>query len=206
MVASYVQLLARRYRGRLDADADEFIEYAVEGATRMQTLINDLLAYSRVGKQTEPLARVDSEAAFGRALANLGEAIDGSGAVVTHGRLPSVVADFPQLVQLFQNLVGNAIKFQEGGPPEVHAEARRLPGEWLFSVRDNGIGIDPEFAERIFAIFARLHTRGEYEGSGIGLSICKKIVERHGGRIWTEPNDDPGSTFYFTIPERVPNG
>jgi signal transduction histidine kinase/DNA-binding response OmpR family regulator len=207
MVTSYVQLLARRYQGKLDADADEFIAYAVDGATRMQALINDLLAYSRVGTRGKPFEPTDCEAVLDQALANLQVAIEDNGAVVTHDPLPTVMADGTQLVQLFQNLIGNAIKFRGDESPRVHISAHRQSAienrksdEWVFSVRDNGIGIDPEYHERIFIIFQRLHTREEYPGTGIGLSVCRKIVERHGGRIWVESQPGKGSTFYFTIP------
>jgi len=200
MVASYTQLLARRYKGKLDADADEFIGYAVDGALRMQRLINDLLAYSRVGTRGKPFEPTNCNDVFNHAVANLRAAIEENGAVVTHDRLPTVMADFTQMVQLFQNLIGNAIKFHSDRRPEVHVAARQNDAKWLFSVRDNGIGIAPEHYERIFVIFQRLHGRGEYPGTGIGLAICKRIVERHKGRIWIESEVGKGSTFYFTIP------
>jgi len=200
MAASYTQLLARRYKGKLDADADDFIGYAVDGATRMQVLINDLLAYSRVFRHGKPLEPVDCGSVFAIACANLRAAIEESRAVVTSSLLPTVLADRTQMVQVFQNLIGNAIKFRGEAQPEIRVEAELRRTEWLFAVRDNGIGIDPEFAERIFVIFQRLHTRKEYPGTGIGLSICKRIVERHGGRIWVESEPEKGSTFYFTIP------
>ena len=200
MVSSYTQLLARRYQGQLDADADEFIAYAVDGANRMQRLINDLLAYSRVGTRAKGFEPTDCTAVLDQALANLKAAIEKSGAVVTHDPLPTVMADKLQLVQLFQNLIGNAIKFHVEKPPRIHVSAEQKGNEWVFSVRDNGIGIDPQYAERIFVIFQRLHTREEYPGTGIGLAICKKIVERRGGRIWVESQPGTGSTFYFTIP------
>ena len=202
MVSSYTQLLARRYKGRLDTNADEFIAYAVDGANRMQRLINDLLAYSRVstlGKEFEP---TDFTAILDVALANLKMAIEESGAVVTRGPLPIVMADKLQLGQLFQNLVGNAVKYHGEEAPRVHVSAEQKGNEWVFAVRDNGIGIDPQYAERVFVIFQRLHTREQYSGTGIGLAICKKIVERHGGRIWVESQLGSGSTFYFTIYER----
>jgi signal transduction histidine kinase len=200
MVASYTQLLARRYKSKLDSDADEFIGYAVDGANRMQRLINDLLAYSRVTAQDKVLERVDCNGLLEEVLSNVRVALEESRAVVTHDPLPTVMADGRQLGQLFQNLIGNAIKFRGEEPPMVHVSAERRMGEWLFSVRDNGIGVDPQYAERIFVIFQRLHNREEYPGTGIGLAICKKIVERHGGRIWVESQVDQGATFHFTLP------
>ncbi|MGH8606848.1 MAG: sensor histidine kinase [Gammaproteobacteria bacterium] len=199
MVASYLQLLERRYQGRLDADAHEFIGYAVDGAKRMQVLINDLLAYSRVTTRRQPLVPVDCEAVLKATLADLGRAIAETGATVTHGPLPKVSGDPIQLGQLFQNLIGNALKFRGKEPPEVRIEAAEHPSEWVFSVRDNGIGIEPQYAERVFVIFERLHGPGRYPGTGIGLAICKKIVARHGGRIWVESQPGQGATFYFTI-------
>jgi light-regulated signal transduction histidine kinase (bacteriophytochrome) len=200
MVASYTQLLAKRYHGKLDADADEFIGYAVDGATRMQRLIKDLLAYSRVTTQGQVFERVDSKVLLKEVLSNLRLAVEESRAVVTHGALPMVMADGVQLGQLLQNLIGNAIKFRSEEVPWVHVSAERRTNEWLFSVRDNGIGIDPQYAERIFIIFQRLHNREEYPGTGIGLAMCKKIVERHGGRIWMKSQLGKGATFYFTLP------
>jgi len=200
MVSSYVQLLGRRYKGKLDADADEFIGYAVEGAYRMQKLINDLLAYSRIGTQGKDFKPTDCEAIFEQAIYNLQTAVEESGTVVTHDTLPTVPADATQLIQVFQNLIGNAIKFRSTELPRVHVSAERRTSEWLFSVCDNGIGIDPQNHDRIFAIFQRLHGRGEYAGTGIGLTICRKIVERHGGRIWVTSELGKGATFYFTIP------
>jgi signal transduction histidine kinase len=200
MVASYTQLLQRRYQGQLDADADDFIAFAVDGATRMQTLINDLLAYSRVSTRGQPSAQTDCTRAFEQAVAQLQAAVQESGARVTCRGLPVVRADGSQLVQLFQNLIGNALKFRGSNPPQVHLSARPHQGGWLFSVRDNGIGIDPRHHERIFDIFQRVHARDQYPGTGIGLAICKKIVERHGGRIWVESEPGQGSTFSFTLP------
>ena len=199
MVSSYTQLLARRYQGKLDANADEFIAYAVDGANRMQRLINDLLAYSRVGTRGKEFEPTDCAAAFDLALANLQAATVENGAVVTRDPLPTLMADKLQIGQLFQNLIGNAVKYHGAEPPRVHVSAERKGDDWVFSVRDNGIGIDPQYAERIFVIFQRLHTREEYPGTGIGLAICKKIVERHGGRIWMESQLGSGTTFYFTI-------
>jgi light-regulated signal transduction histidine kinase (bacteriophytochrome) len=203
MVSSYTQLLACRYKGQLDADADEFIEYAVDGANRMQVLINDLLHYSRVGTRGKQLAPTDTKAVFDAAYDNLRRAIEESGAEVTSGELPIVRGDDVQLGQLFQNLIGNAIKFCGEAPPEVRVEAEWRDGEWRFSVSDNGIGIEPEYRERIFVIFQRLHGRTEYSGTGIGLAVCKKIVERHGGKIWVESEPGEGSTFYFTLQRAV---
>lgn len=200
MVSSYTQLLARRYRGKLDQDADEFIEYAVDGATRMQTLINDLLTYSRVGTQGRELSPTDLSEVFAAARDNLKIAAEESGATVTSGELPAVMGDFTQLVQLFQNLIGNAIKFRGEEPPEIRVGAERRGRDWLLHVQDNGIGIDPQYAERVFVIFQRLHTREDYPGTGIGLAVSKRIVERHGGRMWIESEPGKGSTFFFTLP------
>jgi len=200
MVASYTQLLSRRYKGKLDADADEFIAFAVDGASRMQRLIQDLLTYSRVGTKGLELLRVSSEGALQQALINLRSAIDESGALVTHDPLPEILADEMQLIQLFQNLVGNAIKYQNTGIPRVHiSAARNSVMKWIFSVKDNGLGIDPQYFEKIFGMFQRLHKREEFAGTGIGLAICKKIVERHGGRISVESQLGQGSTFQFAL-------
>jgi signal transduction histidine kinase len=199
MVTSYVQLLAKRYKGKLDSDADEFIGFAEDGAIRMWKLINDLLTYSRVGTHGKGLEPTDCEMALNQSLDNLKVAMEENGALVTHDPLPTVMADNPQLVQLFQNLIGNAIKFRGDEAPRVHVSASRNGNGWTFSVRDNGIGIAPEYAKRIFVIFQRLHSREKYAGTGIGLSICKKIVERHGGRIWVESELGKGTTFYFTL-------
>jgi PAS domain S-box-containing protein len=205
MVASYTQLLARRYRGKLDEDAEEFIGYAVDGVTRMQELINDLLAYSRVGTRGGHFGPTPLEPVVNRVLTTLATAIEESGAEVTCDPLPTVEGDPVQLGQLFQNLIGNAIKFRGADPPRVHIGARRGDDEWVFTVRDNGIGIAPEFADRIWVIFQRLHSRDEYPGTGIGLAICKKIVERHGGQISVESEPGSGSTFRFNIPDRQGN-
>jgi light-regulated signal transduction histidine kinase (bacteriophytochrome) len=200
MISSYVQLLSRRYKGQLDADADEFIAFAVDGTLRMQQLINDLLAYSRVGTRGKPPMPTNFEDVFEKTMANLKMAITESVVEVTHDPLPTAMADELQMVQLFQNLIGNAIKFRNKENPQVHVSARQEGNEWVFSVRDNGIGIDPQFHDRIFVLFQRLHGREEYPGTGIGLTVSKKIVERHGGRIWLESEQGKGTTFYFTIP------
>jgi PAS domain S-box-containing protein len=202
MVASYTQLLAQRYKGRLDSDADEFIAYAVDGAHRMQLLIADLLAYCRVETKGKELRETDSEGALAQALLNLQGALEESGGMVTHDSLPTVFADGAQLVQLFQNLVGNAIKYHGADPPRVHVSANNGGEEWTFSVRDNGLGIDPKYFDKIFVMFQRLHGREEFSGTGIGLTVCKKIAERHGGRIWVESEPGKGSTFYFALPAK----
>jgi PAS domain S-box-containing protein len=204
MVTSYTQLLAGRYKGRLDSDADEFIAFAVDGCHRMQGLIKDLLVYSRAGTNGRVLREVSAENALKEALANLRATIDQSGAVVTHDALPAVRTDETQLTQVFQNLVGNAIKYHGAEVPRVHVSVTKNGGdEWIFSVRDNGLGIDPQYFDRIFILFQRLHGRDEFEGTGIGLAICKKILERLGGRIWVESQANKGSTFYFALPETM---
>src|SRR6202035_3977018 len=200
MVASFTQLLAKRYKGKLDDDAQEFINYAVDGATRMQTLISDLLAYARIGTQGKSLVPTDCEALFSRVLESLKFAMQESGTVISRDPLPVVMADPQQLGQLFQNLLTNALKFRGAEPPHVKISVERNGSDWKISVRDNGIGISQEHADRIFEIFQRLHTKTEYPGTGIGLAICKKIVELHGGRIWIEPSPGGGTTFCFTIP------
>jgi PAS domain S-box-containing protein len=204
MVASYTQLLAKRYKGRLDADADEFIGYAVDGSNRMQGLIQDLLAYSRAGTNGKALHEISSETALQEALSNLRATMEESGALVTHDALPAITTDVTQLAQVFQNLVGNAIKYRSAEIPHIHVSAEKTDGkEWIFSVRDNGLGIDPQYFERIFILFQRLHGQTEFKGSGIGLTICKKIVERLGGRIWVASQPGVGSTFFFALPERA---
>jgi light-regulated signal transduction histidine kinase (bacteriophytochrome) len=201
MVASYLQLLAQRYKGRLDSDADEFIAFAVGGCNRMQDLIRDLLLYSRSGANVEVLREISSGGALEISLKNLRETIQKSGAIVTHDSLPAIMMDETQLVQVFQNLIGNAIKYRGTEPPRVHVAATRNGGnEWMFSVRDNGMGIEPQYFERIFILFERLHGQSEFEGNGIGLAMCKKIVDRLGGRIWVESQPMKGSTFYFALP------
>jgi signal transduction histidine kinase len=202
MVASYCQLLQRRYKGKLDDDADEFIGFAVEGATRMQRMINELLNYSRVGRKSAGFAPVACREAVEAALAGLAAAVEEAGATVTVGDLPTVVGEAALLQQLFQNLVGNALKFRRDGvAPEITIGAERGDGLWRFTVADNGIGIEAEYADRIFLLFQRLHERTKYPGTGIGLALCKKVVEHHGGRIWVESEPGKGSRFNFTIPD-----
>ena len=200
MVSSYTQLLGRRYGEKFDADAREFMAYIVDGAARMKQLIEDLLAYSRVGTKGKEFKPVDAEKPLRRALANLKAAIDESGAQITCDPLPTLPADEAQLTQLFQNLVGNALKFRSAETPRIHVGVSEKDKFCQFTVRDNGIGIEPQYFERIFMVFQRLHSKGEYPGTGIGLAICKKVVERHGGRIWAESGPGPGSTFWFTWP------
>jgi PAS domain S-box-containing protein len=199
-IASFTGLLARRYQDRLDAEAQEFIQFTVQGALRMQRLIADLLAYSRVGTKAKSLVATHGEAILKAALENLNAAVLDSGARVTHDPLPTILADEVQLIQVFQNLIGNALKFRRAEAPRVHVGVERQSGTWIFRVQDNGIGIDPQFFKRLFLIFQRLHTRDEYPGTGIGLAVCKKIVERHGGRIWVDSVPEQGSTFFFSIP------
>ena len=201
MVASYTQLLAERYEGQLDEKAKKYITYAVDGAVRMQRLVNDLLTYSRISTRGNPIEITDSHSILGEAIRNLAATIEESKAIVTNDELPMVRADVSQFVQLFQNLLANAIKFRGENFPHVHVSALDEGREWVFSVRDNGIGIDRQYADRIFVIFQRLHTRQEYPGTGIGLAVCKRIVERHGGKIWFESEPGKGSTFFFTVPK-----
>ncbi|NJL23390.1 MAG: hypothetical protein HC895_25375 [Leptolyngbyaceae cyanobacterium SM1_3_5] len=200
MVTSYLQLLQRRYQGKLDADADDFIGFAVDGAARMKTLISDLLMYSRVDTHGKPFESTDLTVVVEQAIANLKVAIEESSATITYATLPKVFADASQMIQLFQNLLSNAIKFRGDDPPIVHISIDRQEQDWLFSVRDNGIGIEPQYVDRIFIIFQRLHSRSDYAGTGIGLAICKKIVERHVGKIWVAPSVQ-GATFCFTLPD-----
>jgi chemotaxis family two-component system sensor kinase Cph1 len=191
-----------RYESELDADGKEFIGYVVEGVSLMQKLIDDVLAYSKVDTLGIAFQVTEVETALNRTLKNLRQRIGETGAIITHDPLPTVMADETQLIQLFLNLIGNAIKFRSSQPPKIHISAKRLEDEWLFSVQDNGIGLDPQFSDRIFIIFQRLHTRDEYPGTGMGLAICKKIIECHRGRIWVESQLRQGTTFYFTIPVR----
>ncbi len=199
MVGSFVQLLAQRYRDKLDADANKFINIAVDSAARMQTLINDLLRFSRVATRGQPFENVDSKNVLVQVLKDLSVSIQESNAKISIGTLPTVHADPVQLGQVFQNLISNAIKFRRSEIPEIQVDAHRDKEEWIFSVKDNGIGIDPKYFDKIFIIFRRLHSREKYPGTGIGLATCKKIVERHGGRIWVESEPGKGSTFYFSL-------
>jgi PAS domain S-box-containing protein len=199
LVTNYVRLLARRYEGQLDEDADEFIGYTLEGTERMRNLLSDLLAYSQIGTQSQEQVSVDLEETLKQVVDNLHLMIEANSATITHDPLPSVMADAAQMVQLFQNLIGNAIKFRSKEPPRIHVGAKQLEERWLIFVRDNGIGIDPQYTERVFIIFQRLHKPDQYPGTGIGLAIARKIVERHGGRIWVDSEPGKGATFYFTL-------
>lgn len=199
LVSSHVQLLARRYSGRLDKDADEFIEFAIDGTNRLKSLISDLLAYSKVGTSGRAYTAVDMESVLAQVLENLRTSLDDNRVVITHDPLPQVLGDYEQMTQLLQNLIDNSIKFRGKEAPRVHVGARQLSERWLLFVRDNGIGIDPQYTERVFVIFQRLHSRDDYPGTGIGLAICRKIVERHGGHIWVDSEPGKGATFYFTL-------
>ncbi|MEI6072912.1 MAG: ATP-binding protein, partial [Verrucomicrobiae bacterium] len=201
MVSSYTQLLAQRYESQLDDKARKYIHYAVDGAIRMQSLINDLLAYSRVGTRGQKPEPADAHAILGEAIRNLSSAIEENRAIITSEDLPTVRADAPHLLLVFQNLLANAIKFRGKDLPCIHVSAQERPDDWVFSVKDNGIGIEPQHAGRVFVIFQRLHTREEYPGTGIGLSICQRIIERHGGKIWFESEPGIGTTFFFTVPK-----
>jgi len=205
MVSGYLQLIEHRYKGRLDGDADDFIHYAVDGARRMQTLISDLLAFSRIGTRGNPFGPTDFNKVVDNAVAMVKEPLERAHVKLTRDLLPTLIADAAQVEQLFQHLIDNAVKFRDGRRPRIHVGVREIDGEWVFSVRDNGIGIDPRYADRIFVIFQRLHGRDEYPGTGMGLAICKRIVERRGGRIWVESQSGEGATFYFTMPQRGAN-
>lgn len=202
MITGFCDLLQRRYHDQFDERASQWIGFVVEGGRRMQTLVQDLLNYSRIDYQARPFEPTDCDLVLEEAVANLRSSIEDLHAQVTHDPLPTLNADSSQLLQVFQNLIGNAIKFHGDEPPHVHVSAEPQDSGWRFSIRDNGMGIEPQFAERIFEIFKRLHGRDRYPGSGIGLAICKRVVERHGGHIWVEPGGERGSVFYFTIPTR----
>ncbi len=206
MIASFTQLLARRYQGQLDSQADDYIRFIIDGARRMQRLIEDLLTYSRIETRAKEFERVDCRVVLEEALFRLQASIDENQAQVTSEGLPSLLGDDGQLVQLFQNLISNAIKFHGTAVPQVHISARRGDEAWVFAVRDNGIGIEPKFFSRLFVVFQRLHTQDEYPGNGIGLAIAKRIVERHGGQIWIESALGQGSTFFFSLPAGLPDG
>jgi light-regulated signal transduction histidine kinase (bacteriophytochrome) len=203
MVSSYLQLLERRYGDKLDSDAEDFIHFAVDGAQRMHTLIGDLVSYSRINTRAGAFEPTDFNKVLERALASTSGPARATGAVIKRDPLPTLIADAGQLEQLFHHLIDNAVKFQNGCGPRVHIGAEQRDDEWVFFVRDNGIGIDPQFTDRIFTIFQRLHPRGEFPGTGTGLAICQRIVERRGGRIWVESQPGKGSTFYFTVPQRA---
>ncbi len=200
MVASYLQLLERRYKDQLDADASQFIAFAVEGIRRMYTLINDLLEYSQIEARGRVFKPTDCSVVVSRVVEVLRPEIEQAGATVSHNGLPVVTGDAAQLTEIFEQLINNAIKFRGERPPIVQIWAERKKDEWLFAVRDNGVGIALQYMQRVFIIFQRLHVREQYPGNGIGLAICKKIVERHAGQIWVESTLGQGSTFYFTLP------
>ena len=201
-VSEFTKLLADRYRGRLDGTADEYIAFILDGADWMRAMIDDLLEYSRISSSAVSMKPVACEDALERAIKNLQHAIEHSGATITHGPLPTIDGDDKQIVQLFQNLIGNGIKFRGAEPPVIHVEAERAGPEWRFAVRDNGIGMEPEHVERIFVMFARLNSKQLYPGTGMGLTICRRIVERHGGRIWAESELGRGTTVIFALPTR----
>lgn len=200
MVSTYTQLLARRYEGKLDAEADRYIYHTVEGATRIHILLTDLLAYLQLDITENDSRATDCEEILETVLSGLHHKITATAAVITHDPLPTVHGNRTQLALLFRNLIENALTFHAAAPPRVHLWAEPREESWLFAMRDNGIGIEPEYAKRIFLMFERLHTQTEYPGTGMGLTLCKKIVERHGGEIWVESQIDQGATFYFTIP------
>jgi light-regulated signal transduction histidine kinase (bacteriophytochrome) len=202
MVTSYVTLLEKRNRDKLDSDSKDFINFAVDGTKRMQQLINDLLTYSRVGTRGKPFTKTNCKTVMEKTIKNLEIAIKEKGAKVSYNALPTIIADEAQIIQLFQNLIGNAIKFCQNKPPKIKIRTREDDDKWIFGVQDNGIGIAPEFHERIFQIFQRLHTRQEYKGTGIGLAVSKRIVDRHGGKIWVDSKPGKGTTFWFTIPKQ----
>ena len=205
MVSNFTDLLARRYKGKFDKDADEFIEFILDGSRRMRSLVEDLLAFSRVGSRGKALEYINSEAVFKNTLSQLSLAIEQSSAEITFDKLPMVLADDTQMGQVFQNLLSNAIKFHSDQPLKIHVSAKKSEDQWVFSVKDNGLGIDPEHFDRIFLMFQRLHGKDEYPGTGIGLAVCKRIIDRHGGKIWIESDKGKGSTFYFSLPAVEPN-
>lgn len=204
MVSSYLQLLENKYNDDLDSDAQEYIEFAVDGADRMRTMIDDLLAYSRIDQKDPEFAQVDCNSVLSRIESDLQVQIAEADAEIVTESLPTVVADEKQLEQLFQNLLSNAIKYRDEDPPRILISAEEQGDCWKFSVDDNGIGIEPEHADQIFEVFNRLHNDDRYQGTGVGLSLCQKIVARHGGRIWVDSELDEGSTFYFTLPKKAP--
>jgi PAS domain S-box-containing protein len=205
MISGFLELLSVRYEGKIDSEADEFIRFAIDGAKRMNWLIEDLLQFSRIGRTAWKPELASIEDAYQEAIRNLAVPIRDSGANITRGALPTLVIDRIQLTTLLQNLIGNAIKFHSDAPPRIEVQAKNEDGMWVFSVKDNGIGFPQEYSEKIFMMFERLHSKERYPGTGIGLAICKKIVERHGGRIWAESRGGQGSTFYFSIPETSAN-
>ena len=200
MITSYLQLLQRRYQGNLDEKADKYIYFAVEGASRMQNMVNDLLNFSRVTTCAREPETTNCNFILNQALSNLKLIIKENNATISHGPLPEIIVDPTQLIQVFQNIIMNGIKFHNEESPKIHIYAEEKTNEWTFSVQDNGIGIEPQHFERIFEYFKRLHKREEYPGTGMGLAICKKIIEKQGGRIWVESEPSKGSTFYFTLP------
>lgn len=204
MVTSFLQLLERQCKDKLEGKEHEYIAFAVDGAKRMEALVRDLLTLSRVQTRAKPFQPVDCKEVLKDAQADLQVAIREAGAILSHDTLPTVMADPTQLAQLFQNLLGNAIKFHGATPARIHVGAKREANRWVFSVRDNGIGIDPQYFERIFVVFQRLHSKDEYPGTGIGLALCRKIVERHRGTIWVESEPGKETTFFFTIPDKKP--
>ena len=204
-IRGHLQLLTRAYKGKLGTDADDYIHYAVDGAKRMSDVIDSLLTYSRVGRDEKPLRPVNAEISLRHALQVLDDVIHANGAIVTNDPLPTVMADEIQLAQVFQNLIGNGIKFHREAPPRIHISAKKEDKAWLFSVQDNGIGIEPEYKEKIFKIFTRLHGVSEYPGSGIGLAICKRVIERFGGEICLESEVGKGTAFLFKLPDAEPN-
>ena len=203
MVTTFTQMLGQRYKDKLDPDANQIIDFAIDGAIRMQSLIHDLLIYSRVGRQSQYFEQTDCEEVLDKALSNLQLLIEETNTHIYRDSLPTVMADKSQLIQLFQNILNNAVKYRREDPPNIKIGVRSEDDYWLFWIKDNGIGISPQYFERIFLIFQRLHTRQEYPGTGIGLAICQKITQRHQGKIWLESELGKGSTFYFTIPKSM---